>query len=86
MVQVYFAKVKSVLSADTLVLTSATGTQERTLSLAYLQSPRLQANEKYAFEARELLRTLLLGKQVKFWILYKNASNREFGDVSTPIF
>lgn len=86
MVQVFFAKVKSVLSADTLVLTSATGTQERILSLAYLQSPRLQSNEKYAFEARELLRTLLVGKQVKFWVLYKNASNREFGDVSTPIF
>ncbi|GAV26571.1 hypothetical protein PMKS-000025 [Pichia membranifaciens] len=86
MVQIFFAKVKSVLSADTLVLTSATGTQERILSLAYLQSPRLQSNEKYAFEARELLRTLLVGKQIKFWVLYKNASNREFGDVSTPIF
>lgn len=86
MVQVFFAKVKSVLSADTLILTSPTGNQERTLSLAYLQSPRLQSNEKYAFEARELLRTLLVGKQVKFWVLYKNSSNRDFGDISTPIF
>lgn len=86
MVQVFFAKVKSVLSADTLILTSPTGTQERSLTLAYLQSPRLQSNEKYAFEARELLRTLLVGKQVKFWVLYRNNANREFGDISTPIF
>lgn len=86
MVQVYFAKVKSVLSADTLILTSPNSSKERTLSLAYLQSPRLQSNEKYAFEARELLRTLLVGKQVKFWVLYKNNANREFGDISTPIF
>lgn len=86
MVQVFFAKVKSVLSADTLILTSPTGTQERSLTLAYLQSPRLQSNEKYAFGARELLRTLLVGKQVKFWVLYKNSVNREFGDISTPIF
>lgn len=86
MVKVFFAKVKSVLSADTLILTSPSSKQERTLSLAYLQSPRLQSNEKYAFEARELLRTLLVGKQVKFWVLYQNASNREFGDISTPIF
>lgn len=86
MTQVFFAKVKSILSADTLILTSPNGTQERTLTLAYLQAPRLQANEKYAFESRELLRTLLVGKQVKFWVLYKNSSNREFGDISTPIF
>jgi staphylococcal nuclease domain-containing protein 1 len=86
MVEVFFAKVKSVLSADTLILTSSSGTQERTLTLAYLQSPRLQSNEKYAFEARELLRTLLVGKKVKFWVLYKNSTNREFGDISSPIF
>lgn len=76
MAQVFFAKVKSVLSADTLVLTSQSGKQERVLTLAYLQAPRIQANEKYAFEAREILRTLLVGKQVKFWILYKNSSDR----------
>ncbi|GMM43831.1 hypothetical protein DAPK24_004060 [Pichia kluyveri] len=86
MAQVFFAKVKSVLSADTLVLTSQSGKQERVLTLAYLQAPRIQANEKYAFEAREILRTLLVGKQVKFWVLYKNNSDREFGDVSTPLF
>jgi staphylococcal nuclease domain-containing protein 1 len=86
MPQVFFAKVKSVLSADTVVLTSPKGNQERVLTLAYLQSPRLQTNEKYAFEARELLRNLLVGKQVKFWVLYKSNTNREFGDISSPIF
>lgn len=84
--KVTFAKVKSVLSADTLILTSSNGKQERTLTLAYLQAPRLQTNEKYAFESRELLRKLLVGKQVKFWVIYKNNANREFGDISTPIF
>lgn len=84
--KVAFAKVKTVLSADTLVLTSPNGKQERTLTLAYIQAPRLQSNEKYAFESRELLRKLLIGKQIKFWVLYKNNSNREFGDISTPLF
>lgn len=83
---VYFAVVKSVLSADTLVLTSPNGSQERLLTLAYLESPRIQSNDKFAFEAREVLRTLLVGKKIKFWVLYKNGSNREFGDVSSPIF
>lgn len=83
---VTFAKVKSVLSADTLILTSPNGKQERTLSLAYIQAPRLQTNEKNAFESRELLRKLLVGKQIKFWILYKTNSNREYGDISTPLF
>ncbi|GMM32246.1 hypothetical protein DAMA08_049910 [Martiniozyma asiatica (nom. inval.)] len=85
MSQVYFAKVKSIQSADTLVLSSKSG-KERTLSLAYLQAPRLQANEKYAFESRELLRKLLVGKQIKFWIIYKTNNGREFGDISTPLF
>lgn len=84
--KVAFAKVKSILSADTLILTSPNGKQERTLTLAYIQAPRLQSNEKYAFESRELLRKLLIGKQIKFWVLYKNNSNREFGDISTPLF
>ncbi|ODV82799.1 hypothetical protein CANARDRAFT_30522 [[Candida] arabinofermentans NRRL YB-2248] len=88
MSKVFGAKVKSVLSADTLVLTPLNGSsnQERLLSLAYLQAPRLASNEKYAFESRELLRTLLVGKEIKFWVIYKNQSEREFGDVSTPIF
>lgn len=86
MPQVYFAKVKSIISADTVVLTSPNGSEERILSLQYLQAPRLQSNEKYAFESRELLRTLLVGKKVKFWVNYKTNNGRDFGDISTPLF
>lgn len=86
MPQIYFAKVKSVLSADSIVLTSPNGSEERILCLQYLQAPRLQANEKYAFESRELLRTLLVGKKIKFWVNYKANTGREFGDISTPLF
>lgn len=35
------AKVKAVLSGDTVILTNAKG-QERTLSLAYISAPRLK--------------------------------------------
>lgn len=37
----FTAKVKSVLSGDTVILTNAKG-QERTLSLAYISAPRLK--------------------------------------------
>lgn len=87
MSKVFSAKVKNVLSSDTIVLTPTNGSQqERTLSLAYLQAPRISSNEKYAFEARDLLRNLLVGKQINFWVLYKNNSEREFGDISCPVF
>ncbi|KAG7698058.1 hypothetical protein KL929_001233 [Ogataea haglerorum] len=84
---IFGARVKNVLSADTLVLVPLKGpSTERILTLGYVQAPRLNSGEKYAFEARELLRTLLVGKEIKFWILYKNQSEKEFGDVSTPLF
>ncbi|OWB61759.1 hypothetical protein B5S29_g2662 [[Candida] boidinii] len=87
MSKIFGAKVKNVLSGDTLVLTPLNNSkQERILSLAYIQAPRLSSNEKYSFESRELLRSLLIGKEVKFWVLYKNQSDREFGDISTPLF
>lgn len=77
-------KVKSVISGDTIVLSGPNGA-ERQLSLAHIQAPRLSANEPYGFEAREALRTLLVGKQVKFDVTY-NINGREYGDVSAPIF
>ncbi|VEU21174.1 DEKNAAC102037 [Brettanomyces naardenensis] len=88
MSKVFGARVKNVLSGDTLVLSPLNGSssQERLLSLAHLQAPRLQTNEKYSFESRELLRTLLVGKEIRFWVVYKTQSEREFGDVSSPIF
>ncbi|KAG5355145.1 Staphylococcal nuclease domain-containing protein 1 [Yarrowia sp. B02] len=77
-------KVKSVVSGDTIVLQAPSGA-ERQLSLAYIQAPRLSSNDPYGYEAREALRLLLVGKQVKFEVLY-NINGREYGDVSAPIF
>lgn len=80
------AKVKSVLSGDTLILTPPNKPdQERTLSLAYVSAPKLNTGEPYGFQSRESLRTLLVGKPVQFRVLYE-INGREFGDVRTPIF
>ncbi len=65
------ANVKSVLSGDTLVLASPNNpAAERTLSLAYVSAPRLSkdGDEPYAFQSREFLRALTVGKQVKFTV------------------
>lgn len=90
---VFAAKVKAVLSADTLILVppnSSDASKERQLHLAYIQAPRLSLHEAYSYEAREVLRGLLVGKTVKFRVLYTMSglgdSKREFGDVQTPIF
>ncbi len=64
----FIANVKSVLSGDTLVLTSPNNpSAERTLSLAYVSAPRLSkdGDEPFAFQSREFLRSLVVGKQVK---------------------
>ncbi|GMM35563.1 hypothetical protein DASC09_028880 [Saccharomycopsis crataegensis] len=92
----YSARVKSVLSADTIILVpvnsgnSNVAPVERQLSLAYVQAPKMSLNETYSFEARELLRKLLVGKTIKFKVLYTlpglGESKREFGDIKTPIF
>ncbi|KAL2161345.1 hypothetical protein VTH06DRAFT_8567 [Thermothelomyces fergusii] len=77
------ANVKSVLSGDTLVLTSPNNpAAERTLSLAYVSAPRLSkdGDEPYAFQSREFLRALTVGKQIKFSVSYKiPTSGREYG-------
>lgn len=77
------AKVKSVLSGDTVILTNAKG-QERTLSLAYISAPRLrrEGDEPFAFQSREYLRELLLGKVVNFEILYEiPTTKRQYGKI-----
>ena len=64
----FIANVKSVLSGDTLVLVSPNNpSAERTLSLAYVSAPRLSkdGDEPFAFQSREFLRSLAVGKQVK---------------------
>ncbi|KAJ3368351.1 hypothetical protein GGF31_006442 [Allomyces arbusculus] len=86
------AFVKCVLSGDSLVLKeSATSppASERTVSLAYLVSPRLasskrgQANdEPYAYDARETMRRVLVGKDIALRVDYSNpTTGREFCSV-----
>ncbi|KAF2728515.1 hypothetical protein EJ04DRAFT_569467 [Polyplosphaeria fusca] len=83
------AKVKSVLSGDTIILHNiANPKQERTLSLAFVSAPRLrrEGDEPFAFESRDYLRRLLVGKVVHFRVLYKipTGANREYGIISLP--
>ncbi|EER41279.1 RNA-binding protein [Histoplasma capsulatum H143] len=79
------ARVKTVLSGDTLILTHVINrSQERTLSLAYVSAPRLRRedDEPFAFQSREFLRELLVGKVVKFQVLYTvPTTKREYGIV-----
>ncbi|KAH8119402.1 transcription factor [Phellopilus nigrolimitatus] len=69
------AIVKSVISGDSLVLRGRPGPQgqppkERVLHLADITAPRLgtasREDEPWAFEAREFLRSLCVGKEVAF--------------------
>ncbi|KKZ59014.1 hypothetical protein EMCG_00879 [[Emmonsia] crescens] len=82
------ARVKTILSGDTLVLTHVTNrSQERTLSLAYVSAPRLrrEGDEPFAFQSREFLRELLVGKVIKFEVLYTiPTTKREYGVVKLP--
>ncbi|ANB15882.1 transcription factor, putative [Sugiyamaella lignohabitans] len=84
--QILGAKVKSVLSGDTIVLIPPKGgDQERLLALAYVSSPRLNNNEAFGLESREYLRKLLVGKTIQFKILY-SINGRDYGDVISPVF
>jgi staphylococcal nuclease domain-containing protein 1 len=79
------AKVKSVLSGDSLILSSiAHPERERTLSLAYCSSPHLkkEGDEQFAFESRDALRQMVVGKNVQFQVLYTIPNTkREYGIV-----
>ncbi|KAK6457392.1 staphylococcal nuclease domain-containing protein 1 [Scheffersomyces xylosifermentans] len=80
----FVAKVKNVLSGDTVVLVPSKTAQfpapERILTLSYVRAAD-------SFEAKEYLRNLLIGKEIKFKVNYKNPqTNREFGDIQSPIF
>ncbi|KIV91408.1 hypothetical protein PV10_05951 [Exophiala mesophila] len=80
------ARVKSVLSGDTLIITNQKGA-ERTLSLAYISAPRLkrEGDEPFAFQSREFIRELVLGKVIQFQVLYAVPSTkREYGRVKLP--
>ncbi|MCJ1474012.1 hypothetical protein MMC13_002670 [Lambiella insularis] len=70
---IHQAMVKSVLSGDTVILTSTKNPrQERTFCLAFVNAPRLrrEGDEPHAFESRDFLRKLLVGKVVQFQVLY----------------
>lgn len=76
----FLAKVKSVVSGDTIALDTG-----KTISLAYVSAPRLSSNEPYGFESREHLRTLLVGKPVRVHVYY-SINNRDYGDLDAPVF
>ncbi|KAA8647033.1 hypothetical protein EYZ11_005272 [Aspergillus tanneri] len=85
------ARVKSVLSGDTVVLSHITNPgQERTLSLAYVSAPRLrrEGDEPYGFQSREFLRELLVGKVIQFQVLYTipTGAKRDYGTIKLPTF
>ncbi|KAJ5223643.1 hypothetical protein N7468_008185 [Penicillium chermesinum] len=85
------ARVKSVLSGDTVVLAHVQNPgQERVLSLAYVSAPRLrrEGDEAYGFQAREFLRELLVGKVIKFDVVYSipTGAKREYGIIKLPGF
>lgn len=79
------AKVKSVLSGDSLVLSSVDNPdRERILSLAYCTSPHLkkEGDEQWAYDSRDALRKMVVGKLVQFQVLYTIPNTkREYGIV-----
>ncbi|UNI24023.1 hypothetical protein JDV02_009803 [Purpureocillium takamizusanense] len=82
MSKTFIGNVKSVHSGDTLVLTSPNNpAAERTLSLAYVSAPHLRrdGDEPFAFQSREYLRNLVVGKPVQCTVHYAVPSGREFG-------
>ncbi len=71
---IHAGKVKSVLSGDTLIMTSIHNPgAERIISLAFVTSPhiRKEGDEQWAFESRDYLRKLVVGKAVTFQVLYQ---------------
>ncbi|KAF2398049.1 hypothetical protein EJ06DRAFT_583878 [Trichodelitschia bisporula] len=77
------ARVKAVLSGDTVVLSAMNNPKsERTLSLAFVSAPRLrrEGDEPFAFASRDFLRRLLVGRVVQFRVLYTiPTSKRDYG-------
>lgn len=76
------------LSGDTLILQNK-AKQERTISLAYINAPRLQSDEPCSFESRDFIRKLTVGKVIRFSVLYSipqkvGGSSREYGVVLLP--
>lgn len=83
MSKAFAGNVKSVLSGDTLILTSQKNpSAERTFSLAYVSAPHLRrdGDEPYAFQSREYLRSLVIAQPIHCTVQYIIPnSGREFG-------
>lgn len=83
MSKTFFGNVKSVLSGDTLILSSPNNpAAERTFALAYVTAPHLkrEGDEPFAFQSREYLRNIVVGKTVQCTVAYTvPTSGREFG-------
>ncbi|GMN62202.1 hypothetical protein TIFTF001_031286 [Ficus carica] len=87
----YRGRVKGVPSGDCLVIVAITASKpgpppEKTLTLSSLIAPRLARkggiDEPFAWESREFLRKLCIGKEVTFRVDYTVPSiGREFGSV-----
>ncbi|KAF2673895.1 hypothetical protein BT63DRAFT_383949 [Microthyrium microscopicum] len=82
------ARVKSALSGDTVILTKLDNPkQERTLSFAFVSAPRLkkEGDEQFAFDSRDYLRKLLVGRTILFKPLYTiPTTKREYGILVVP--
>ncbi|KAK8325340.1 hypothetical protein V6Z12_A11G046000 [Gossypium hirsutum] len=87
----YKGRVKAVPSGDSLVIMALTSNRpgpppEKTITLASLIAPRLArrggVDEPFAWDSREYLRKLCIGKEVTFRVEYAVPSiGREFGSV-----
>ncbi|KNC97787.1 uncharacterized protein SPPG_06784 [Spizellomyces punctatus DAOM BR117] len=85
------AIVKNIISGDSIVLRGKPVNgppPEKVLSLSNLVAPRLgspkdpEKEESFAFESREYLRSLLVGKEVAYKVEYTTTTNqRDFGVV-----
>ncbi|EFH41014.1 tudor domain-containing protein [Arabidopsis lyrata subsp. lyrata] len=85
-------RVKAVTSGDCLVITALTHNRagpppEKTITLSSLMAPKMARrggiDEPFAWESREFLRKLCIGKEVAFKVDYKveAIAGREFGSV-----
>ncbi|EOA15199.1 hypothetical protein CARUB_v10028588mg [Capsella rubella] len=85
-------RVKAVTSGDCMVITALTHSRlgpppEKTITLSSLMAPKMARrggiDEPFAWESREFLRKLCIGKEVAFKVDYKveAIAGREFGSV-----
>ncbi|CAG7896036.1 unnamed protein product [Brassica rapa] len=89
--QWFKGRVKAVTSGDCLVITALAQSRpgpppEKTITLSSLMAPKLARrggiDEPFAWESREFLRKLCIGKEITFKVDYKvEAIGREFGSV-----